>query len=135
MPFSEFFCHMIWKIAPESKTLNTPTRLLVERFLISAGDMLGYSPLAVAVLDDHVHLFAQLQPGIAPGQLIEDLKGRIIKYIGEQLASTAVPEWSEGYGVVSVSRVHSELVIEYVKNQVQRHREGRINRTLERVEP
>ena len=71
--------------------------------------------------------------GVAPGVLVEMLKSELTKFMTEKLAMQSPPKWDEGYGAVSVSKAHTETIINYVKTQKSRHREGKINETLERV--
>jgi len=132
-PFSEIFYHIVWKTGENSPKMTSPTQRLIENFLAGAGKKFGYSLVAAAVLEDHIHLFVRALPGVAPGDLVLRLKNEIDDFLRQKLAMASPPVWDEDYGVVSVSRSHAELVAEYVKTQRQRHKSGKINRTLERT--
>ncbi len=131
--FSEIYFHFVWRIAPASSAMNAPTQKLVNNFLSDFGEKYGYEPIAVSVLEDHLHILAKLLPGIAPGLLIEVLKEELAHYLKKTLDMKNPPQWDDGYGIVSVSRAHIEAVAKYVQQQQKRHSDGKTNPTLERV--
>ncbi len=131
--FSEIFFHLVWRISPASPKMTPPTRSLVKSFLQDSGDKFGYEPIALSVMDDHIHIVVGLLPGIAPGLLVETLKEEIYRYLAGDMAMKNPPSWDDAYGVVSISRAHLDIVAEYVRTQEKRHRAGRTNTTLERV--
>lgn len=131
--FSEIYFHLVWRIAPASSAMNAPTQKLVNNFLSDFGEKYGYEPIAVSVLEDHIHILAKLLPGIAPGLLIELLKDDLAQFLKNTLAMKNPPQWDDGYGIVSISRAHIEAVTKYVQQQQKRHSDGKINSTLERV--
>ena len=131
--FTDIYFHFIWRIDENSPEIDNLTERLVEKFLIDYGERFGYECIANAVLPDHIHLFAKVMSGVAPGVLVEMLKSELTKFMTEKLAMQSPPKWDEGYGAVSVSKAHTETIINYVKTQKSRHREGKINDTLERV--
>jgi len=131
--FSEIYFHLIWRITPTSSEMKAPTQKLVNNFLLDFGGKYGYEPIAVSVLDDHIHILAKLLPGIAPGLLIEILKEELTQYLKKTLAMKNPPQWDDGYGIVSVSRAHIEAVVKYVQQQEKKHSEHKTNPTLERV--
>ena len=133
MIFSEIICHFIWRIASDSDPMKKATCSIVEKFLEDKVTDLGYSPISIAVLEDHVHLLAMIQHNITPKSIVEDLKEKISKYLNCELAMQNPPIWNEGYGIVSVSKSHVDIVTEYLVDHKTRHRKGKINTTLERV--
>ena len=131
--FSEIFFHIVWRTAPASDRMNAPTRKIVKNFLMDFGEKYGYEPIAISVLEDHLHILAKLLPGVAPGLLVETLKEELNQYLKKTLAMKNPPHWDDGYGIVSVSRAHIDAVAQYVHQQEKRHKTNRINSTLERV--
>jgi len=133
LAFSDIFIHLVWCISDKSPKLDNVTRQLVEKFIAESGERFGYEYIAVASLDDHIHLLAKTLPGVAAGLLVELLKKEIITYLTGKLAMKSPPEWDNCYGIVSVSKAHLESVTEYIHSQVSRHKDGKINKTLERM--
>ena len=131
--FSEIYCHLIWRVAADSERMNKATQKILERYLLQHGDDFGYKPLAVAVLEDHIHMLVKLMSGVAPGALVELLKKQIKIFLVEQMAVKSPPRWDDGYGIVSVSRAHLGVVADYIRTQGARHKSGKINKTLERT--
>lgn len=113
--------------------MTEPTQKLVLQFLEDYGEKFGYEPIAIAVLNDHIHILVKLLPGIAPGILVELLKTEIAHYLKETMAMKNPPQWDDAYGIVSISRAHIDIVAKYIRQQRQKHKSGRTNETLERV--
>ena len=131
--FSEIFYHIVWRIAPASSPISSPTRRLIRTFLEDSGERFGCEPIAVSVLENHIHILVQILPGIAPGLLASLLMEEIDHYLAKALAMKNPPQWDDGYGIVSISKAHIKIVAEYVRNQESRHKQGKTNSTLERM--
>ncbi|RKZ32120.1 hypothetical protein DRQ33_06460 [bacterium] len=131
--FAQIYCHFIWRIENNSKKMNQLTRDLVKKFILDSQEKFAYECIAISVLEDHIHFLAKILPGVAPGDLVVRLKQELYDYLIKQMAMTSPPRWDEGYGIVSVSKSHLDIVKEYINNQNKRHRENKINKTLERV--
>ena len=89
--------------------------------------------LALALLPDHVHVLIVAPPVASPDDIVSVLKDSTVEHVsgmgrGEKL------EWKPGYGVVSVSKSHLDIVEKYIATQVERHESGKINDTLEKIE-
>lgn len=133
LAFSDIYCHIIWRVSNTSAVMMNPTRKLMRCFLEDFAEQFGYEYIAVSVLEDHVHMLARLLPGVAPGLLVELLKEESTQYLQKTLAMKNPPQWDDAYGIVSISGSHLDMVAKYVVQQEKRHREGKINKTLERV--
>ncbi len=134
LAFSDIFVHLVWRISDNSPKLDNVTRQLVEKFIAESGESFGYECIAATALDNHIHLLAKILPGVAAGLLVELLKKEIKTYLTSKLAMKSPPDWDDCYGVVSVSKAHLESVTDYIRSQVSRHRDGKINETLEKVQ-
>ncbi len=131
--FSEIYCHIVWRVAEDSSEMNSAMQKVLQGYFTSRGDEFGYKPVAISVLNDHIHLFAQLMPGVAPGALAELVKHQSTIFMIDEMALKTPPIWDNGYGVVSVSKSHTDIVSEYVRTQEFKHKSGKTNSTLERV--
>ena len=133
LAFSEIYCHIVWRVAAASAHLNLPTRKIIRQFIEDSGERFGYRFIALAVMDDHIHILANILPGVAPGLLVELLKDEISQYLSRTLAMQNPPCWDDGYGIISVSRAHVDTLVQYIRQQEKRHLQGKTNATLERV--
>ena len=133
MPHAELFYHIVMGIESE-EPLHKLTKTLVETRLEEGIDSLGGKLIDSAVMPDHVHLLVMLPPGAPIDTVVYELKestGQMVEGMGREESL----EWSRGYGVVSVSRSHLDILEKYLSEQEKRHSSGNVNETLEKIEP
>jgi len=133
LAFSEIYCHFVWRISDDSPKLDKLTQRLAENFIRDFDEKFGYECISVCALADHIHFLAKLLPGVAPGLLVVRIKDELSEYLKVKLAMNTPPRWDNRYGIVSVSKSHLEIVKKYVETQKIRHRDGKLNKTLERT--
>ncbi|MCK5833569.1 transposase [bacterium] len=132
MPFSELFYHIIIKIETGEK-LHPVTIKLIDTKIEEVISSIGGKQIAAKSLEDHVHLLVAMPPIAAPDDIVSEIKERTTELISG-LGRDEKLEWAKGYGIVSVSNSHIELVTKYIATQEKRHAEGKINATLEKTE-
>ncbi|HHS49576.1 MAG TPA: hypothetical protein ENN07_00460 [candidate division Zixibacteria bacterium] len=133
MPFAELFYHIV--IGRESKdALHTVTAMLVDTKIEELVEELGGKLLAFKSLPGHVHLLAGIPVVASPDDFIREIKERTSELIAG-LGRDEKLDWASGFGVVSVSASHIEIVKKYIESQEKRHAEDKLNATLERYEP
>ncbi|MCD6594164.1 transposase [bacterium] len=133
LAFSEIYCHFVWRINDDSPKMDKLTQRLVENFIRDFDEKFGYECIAVCALNNHIHFLANILAGIAPGLLVVRIKDELAEYLKIKLAMNTPPRWDNRYGIVSVSKSHLEVVKNYVQTQNNRHRDGKLNETLERI--
>lgn len=74
-------------------------------------------------MDDHAHVLVMAPPTIAPSQIAQSIKGDSSKWMHETFPSLADFAWQEGYGAFTVSKSALPIVVEYIKNQPEHHRQ------------
>ena len=83
----------------------------------------GSFPLAIGGWVDHVHVFFELNPNLAPADQIRMLKATSSKWINTQGFLPGRFAWQSGYGAFSHTRNERKNVISYIENQESHHRE------------
>jgi REP element-mobilizing transposase RayT len=81
---------------------------------------------AVGGIVDHVHIAASFFPPFEIDAWIGQMKGASSYEFGKAL------QWQLGYGVVSFGTRDLPWVIDYIHNQKERHRTGRLSERFER---
>lgn len=88
---------------------------------------------AIGGIENHLHLAVSLPPTIQPAEWIGRLKGASSHHIN-QLAGHKLLEWQNGYGILSFGTKDLKWVVNYVLNQKEHHRTGKIYERLEKIE-
>jgi putative transposase len=80
--------------------------------------------LAIGGMPDHVHLLILFQNTLSVADLMNHVKGGSSRFVSEKLAPGQWFAWQSNYGAFSISRRDRNMVIRYINNQKQHHREG-----------
>jgi len=76
------------------------------------------------VMPDHVHMFVESDPGMAPAKLAAQFKGytsRILRQEFRHLRSQLPSLWSRSYYIGSIGHVSEATVRRYIEQQKGRH--------------
>lgn len=71
---------------------------------------------------EHIHLFVDIHPTIAPSTFVKDLKVSTSIWLKSQLEFKQFEGWAEGYASFTISHSDKDKVIEYIKNQKEHHK-------------
>ena len=83
-------------------------------------------------IETHVHLVISIVPTILISDLVGQLKGASSHEVNQKFGEKLL-HWQGGYGVVSFGTKDLPWVIEYVRNQKERHARGKVEDRLERI--
>lgn len=81
---------------------------------------------AIGGIADHIHMVISVKPTIDLDKWIGQLKGSSSHHIGKSL------QWQSGYGIVSFGTKDLKWVVDYVLNQKEHHKIGKVFDRLER---
>jgi REP-associated tyrosine transposase len=84
-------------------------------------------------IETHVHLCLSIAPTVLISDFIGQLKGASAHEANQKLGAKVL-EWQAGYGVVSFGTGDLEWVKGYVRDQKQRHANGKVVARLEPIE-
>ena len=78
--------------------------------------------LAVGGWKDHVHILFGLPPTLTVSDLLQKVKQNSSKWINEKKFTLGKFQWQEGFGAFSHSRSQRNIVINYIMNQEEHHK-------------
>lgn len=87
----------------------------------------GHKVLAINGMPDHIHILIGMRPTQSISDLMQDIKANSSKWINKKQFLSHKFEWQEGYGAFSYSKSHVNDVIEYIKNQEEKHKRKSFN--------
>jgi putative transposase len=131
--YSEIEFHIKWHTKNNSP-LITPKieprlfQFVTHKILESPGVLFH----AIGAIEDHIHIAVSPPPTINPSEWIGKLKGSSSHHINQLFGYKSL-EWQHGYGIVSFGTKDLPWIIDYVENQKEHHRTGKIYDRLERI--
>lgn len=78
--------------------------------------------LAVGGMNDHAHVLLWTRPTQTVSKAVQLLKGGSSLWIHQTFPALKGFAWQDGYGAFAVCRAHTEVVVEYIRNQKEHHR-------------
>ena len=133
--YSEINLHVTWHTKLSRPLLTPAIEQATHKFLRQRMiDTLGVFVHEVGGTETHVHVCMTIPPTVTISEYIGQLKGASSHHINHtNPTKDKLIEWQTGYGVVSFGTGDLEWVKEYVRNQKEHHRTGRIFDRLERI--
>jgi len=81
------------------------------------------NPVQVGGHNDHIHILCILSRKITQAKLIEEIKKTSSKWIKTIAPCYSKFYWQDGYGIFSVNPSEIDIVVKYIKDQEEHHRE------------
>lgn len=127
------FVHLTWKTFRNMPMLGPSEARFLERFIPSEVRRHGAAPLAMGMVNDHVHMIVRLPGRFDLPRLAQGLKGASARLINKaQRLSTTGVRWATGYSAYSVGRKDLGAAIQYVRDQPSHHPDRAIPRTRQK---
>lgn len=73
-------------------------------------------------MPNHIHIFCDLHPTISLSSLVKDLKVASNLWMKESGLFPEFIGWQDGYGAFTYSIREKEMIINYIKNQKEHHK-------------
>ncbi len=83
----------------------------------------GHKVLQINGMPDHVHILIGMRPTQSLSDLMKQLKQDSSKWINESRFVNGRFSWQAGYGAFSYTKEQVPMIIDYIKNQEEHHRQ------------
>lgn len=129
--YHEIFLHLNWHTKSNYPALRgeveNQCHTAIRR---KAQSIKGVFLQGIGGTDDHVHVAVAIEPFVTVSDMVQELKGFSSHEVNQQ-HGRKILEWQRGYGVVSFGKAHLPWVLDYIANQREHHRAGKIEQRLE----
>ncbi|MFI5131269.1 MAG: IS200/IS605 family transposase [Chitinophagales bacterium] len=119
--FSQIYIQYVFAVKGRQNLINKRFEEEVYKYISGIITNKGQKSLAVNGMPDHVHVLVGLKPIMRISDLIRDIKNNSTNFINEKGWLNQKFSWQDGYGAFSYSQSNFGKVIDYIKNQKQRH--------------
>ena len=112
--------HLVFCPKYRKAVLLGPVEERLKALLALKADALNVTLHTLEVMPDHVHLFVESDPGMAPAKLAAQFKGytsRVLRQEFRHLRSQLPSLWSRSYYIGSVGQVSEATVRRYIEQQ------------------
>jgi putative transposase len=115
--------HFVWCSKYRLKVLVGPVEKRLRQLLMQKAKELDADIHALEIMPDHVHMFVESDPRLAPAHLAAQFKGFTSHELRNEFPwlRTRMPAlWSRSYYVGSIGTVSEQTVRRYIANQKAR---------------
>ena len=134
--FAKLHIHLIFGTKQRDPVLHDAVRDSLHRYLVTAIQSTGCTPVLVNSVEDHIHILFELGRTVAISTVVENIKTTSSKWLKTQDGAFAGFRWQTGYGAFAVSSSQLGECREYIANQKEHHKkqsfEAEYRETLER---
>jgi REP element-mobilizing transposase RayT len=131
--YAEINLHLTWHTKESAPLLGPDVEQVVHHYLHGRCiNTAGVYVHAVGGIETHVHLAVSIAPTVLISELVGQLKGASAHEANHKLGRKVL-EWQAGYGVVSFGTRDLPWVVEYIRNQRDRHARADVADRLERI--
>jgi len=114
--------HFVWCPKRRRKVLTGTVEKDLRRLIQQQAKALECEIVALQIMPDHVHLFLNCHPGLAPNEIMFHIKGSTSKALREKYPQLArmTSLWTRSYFCSTAGNVSSQTVRRYIENQKTR---------------
>ncbi len=111
--------HFVWIPRRRRKVLGGMIAKRLSELIAEVAKALECYILAQEIMPDHIHLFLNCPPNIAPDQIMFRIKGYSARVLRKEFTVLArMPSmWTRSYFVSTAGNVSSETIKRYIENQ------------------
>jgi putative transposase len=109
--------HFVWCPKYRKSLFTGEAKDRLEALIEEKADELGLEILALAIRPDHVHLFIEGNPKLAPNKIMQQVKGYTSRRMQEEFDFGLPSLWTRSYFVSSAGDVADETIEKYIEAQ------------------
>lgn len=133
MPFWELYYHFTWGTKLRQPIISNEFSVSLNKAMTSKAVELGAIVHAVGGIEDHVHLAVSVPPKISLSEFVRQIKGKSSHFVNHEIKQGYFFQWQSEYGVVSFGGKNLLMVVSYVLNQREHHRNKTLYEYLEQI--
>jgi putative transposase len=114
--------HLVWSPKRRRKILVDKLKVRLEQIIREVCTENSCQILALEVMPDHLHLFVNCPPDLAPNQIVRRIKGRSSRILRQEFPFLLrMPSlWTRSYLASTAGKVSSQTIQRYLTEQKTR---------------
>ncbi|MEX1275390.1 MAG: IS200/IS605 family transposase [Bacteroidota bacterium] len=132
--FYKLYYHVIWRTKENNPIITPRIEEVVFPFLENKAKRYRSFIHAVNGTENHLHVAITIPPSFAVSDIVGKLKGSTSYFLNMELGITKGFSWQDGFGVFSFSERDLPGIKEYIRNQKEHHKSGKLREVLERTD-
>lgn len=119
---SKVYVHVTFSTKNRRSLIDDNIKTILFEYLGGICKGLDCNPVMIGGCKDHVHVLCLLSRKIPQMKLLEELKKQSSKWIKTKGENYSDFYWQDGYGIFSVNPTETDIVVKYISNQEEYHK-------------
>lgn len=115
--------HIVFSTKGRKRLLSDSIRDEVFAYMSGICKSLEGFALEIGGFYDHVHLLVRIPAKTSVSEFVGKVKSNSSKHINESKSLKTTFSWQDGFGAFTVSQSQKDLVLDYIRNQMEHHKE------------
>jgi REP element-mobilizing transposase RayT len=120
--YSQIYIQIIFSVKYWENLIKEEYRDELEKYITGIVKNKNSKLLAIYCNPDHTHVLIGLDPNVSASEIARVIKSSSSKWINQNNWYQGKFKWQNGFGVFSYSRSQIDLVVNYILNQHEHHR-------------
>ena len=121
--FRQILYHIIFRTKNSARTLSLSDSKELYHYVWGIIKNKKGKLFRINGMEDHIHLLTDLPPTITLADYVRDIKGCSSHWLKDNPKFPAFGGWAEGYAALTYTWRDKEMIIDYIKNQRDHHKQ------------
>jgi REP element-mobilizing transposase RayT len=119
--WTQNYYHIVFSTKRREQTVSSEIEARLYPFVGGILKDLRCATLAINGMPDHLHALVRYPPDLSHSDMLQNVKGRSSRWVGETFPGSSWRGWQEGFGGFTVSRSLVPRVEDYIIRQKEHH--------------
>lgn len=120
--YTQLHVHFVFAVKYRESIIQPSWNEQLHKYTTGIVQNNGHKMLAINSVEDHIHIFAGINPKQSISELMQLVKGDSSEFINNQGFTKRKFQWQTGYGAFSNSHSQIDAVVRYIMNQQEHHK-------------
>ena len=121
--YTQLLFHVVFSTKNRERTLTDGQRDALYKYIWGIHNNVNCHLDRIGGVDDHVHILTGLPTTLAIAKYVQEIKAGSSRWLKSQANFPRFESWQDGYAAFTVSYRDKDRVIDYIKGQVDHHRQ------------
>jgi putative transposase len=121
--FTQIYIHLVFSVKGRQNLIHQKWKEELYKYICGIVSGKEQKVYAIGGISDHIHILVSIKPNITISDLVRDIKTNSSKWINEKQYVNGKFQWQEGFGAFSHTHSKLDVVIAYINNQEEHHKQ------------
>jgi len=120
--YTQLYTHIVFAVKGRKNLIAPNHKEELYKFITGIVTNKKQKLIVINGMPDHVHILVGVKPNCLLSDLVRDIKANSSRFINNNKWVAGKFEWQNGFGAFSVGHSQLDIVIKYIQNQEEHHR-------------